>query len=85
MPDGTRQGFGPGYPSTRQLERSDFVRLEPGRVLRGIQDVEVFPTPAGTIELRGEYRSGQNGLEFGLSAWVGEVMSEAVTIRVPKQ
>jgi hypothetical protein len=83
-PNGLLKGAGPGYPSTRRLDRKYYLELKPGEALIGYGDVNVWPTPSGVLSISAEFRCDQTGREYGLSAWKGRVSSDWVSVEVPK-
>jgi hypothetical protein len=83
-PGGVDAGIGPGYPQSQHLTRNDFLQLRPGETLVGHGQVDVRPTPTGKVSLSAEFRSGQDGREYGLSGWKGTIRSEWVSVSVPR-
>ena len=83
-PNGSEAGDGPGYPDSRTLARSYFRQLGPGESLIAHTQVDLWPTPTGKLLLRAEFRSDQDGREYGLSAWKGTISSAWILVDVPR-
>jgi hypothetical protein len=67
-----------------KLHERDFIQLQPGRefsedfVLSQFYSLEL----KGTYKIKATYHNSEDGREFGLIAWTGEITSAPVEFRV---